>query len=78
LSGGVWSADPARAERVAARLRTGQVMINGAMLDMEAPFGGVGQSGIGREYGRYGLEEYFNLKAITGAASAGRDRGSNG
>lgn len=78
LSGGVWSADPARAERVAARLRTGQVMINGAMLDMEAPFGGVGQSGIGREYGRYGLEEYFNLKAITGAASAGQDRGSNG
>uniref|UniRef100_UPI00037B03D7 aldehyde dehydrogenase family protein n=1 Tax=Rhizorhabdus wittichii TaxID=160791 RepID=UPI00037B03D7 len=77
LSGGVWSADPARAERVAARLRTGQVMINGAMLDMEAPFGGVGQSGIGREYGRYGLEEYFNLKAITGTASAGQDRGSN-
>ncbi len=70
LSGGVWSGDAQRAERVARQLRTGQVMLNGAMLDMEAPFGGVGQSGIGREYGRYGLEEYFSLKAITGSAVA--------
>ncbi len=65
LSGGVWSADLARAERVAARLKTGQVILNGAMLDMEAPFGGVKSSGIGREYGLAGLEEYFSTKAIT-------------
>ena len=65
LSGGVWSADLDRAEAFARRLRTGQVILNGAMLDMEAPFGGVGQSGIGRENGRYGLEEFFSAKAIT-------------
>ena len=67
LSGGVWSADPTRADAIARRLRTGQVIINGAMLDLEAPFGGVGQSGLGREYGRYGLEEFFSVQAITGA-----------
>lgn len=65
LSGGVWSADEERAVAVARRMRTGQVVINGAMLDLEAPFGGVKQSGLGREYGRHGIEEFFNLKAIT-------------
>ena len=50
---------------VARRMRTGQVVLNGAMLDLEAPFGGVKQSGLGREYGRHGIEEFFNLKAIT-------------
>ena len=67
LSGGVWSGDEARATAVAHSLRTGQVIINGAMLDLEAPFGGVHQSGLGREYGRYGIEEFFSLKAITRA-----------
>lgn len=70
LSGGVWSADEARAATVARAMRTGQVILNGAMLDLEAPFGGVGQSGIGREYGRYGIEEFFSLKAITRPAGA--------
>ncbi len=65
LSGGVWASDIRRAEQVAARLKTGQVILNGAMLDMEAPFGGVKASGIGREYGVAGLEEYFSAKAIT-------------
>lgn len=69
LSGGVWSASLDRAEALARRLRTGQVILNGAMLDMEAPFGGVGQSGIGRENGRYGLEEFFSHKAITRPAA---------
>ncbi|MET0271307.1 MAG: aldehyde dehydrogenase family protein [Sphingomonas sp.] len=69
LSGGVWSADLDRAEAVGRRLRTGQVILNGAMLDMEAPFGGVGQSGLGRENGRYGLDEFFSLKAITRPAA---------
>jgi acyl-CoA reductase-like NAD-dependent aldehyde dehydrogenase len=70
LSGGVWSSDERRAADVARRIRTGQVMLNGAMLDLEAPFGGVGNSGIGREYGRYAIEEFFTLKAITRPAAA--------
>jgi len=65
LSGGVWSADLEHAERVARKVRSGQVMLNGAMFDLDAPFGGFGKSGIGRENGRYGLEEFFALKAIT-------------
>lgn len=65
LSGGVWSADLDRAESVARRLRTGQVILNGAGLDLAAPFGGVRNSGLGRENGRYGLEEFIAPKAIT-------------
>ncbi|CAG9269284.1 aldehyde dehydrogenase family protein [Paraburkholderia unamae] len=66
LSGGVWSADPRRALRLARRLRTGQVVINGAAQNLAAPFGGYRRSGIGRENGRYGVEEFFELKAIQG------------
>lgn len=69
LSGGVWSSDIDRAEAVGRQLRTGQVILNGAMLDMEAPFGGVGQSGIGRENGRFGLDEFYSPKAVTRPAS---------
>ena len=65
LSGGVWSGNEDRMMLVARRMRTGQVILNGASLDLAAPFGGVKQSGIGRENGRYGLEEYFAPKAIT-------------
>lgn len=72
LSAGVWSGDLVRAQAFARRLRTGQVILNGAMLDLEAPFGGVRQSGIGREYGRYGLEEFTVLKAITHPAPVGQ------
>jgi len=68
LSGGVWSGDHARAMGVARRMQTGQVLINGANLDLNAPFGGVKQSGHGREYGPYGLEEFFTLKSILGAS----------
>ncbi|MEU9117052.1 aldehyde dehydrogenase family protein [Streptomyces sp. NPDC048483] len=64
LSGAVWSADPARATRLARRLRTGQVDINGAAFNPLAPFGGYKQSGNGREFGRYGLEEFLETKAI--------------
>ncbi|MGH9091718.1 MAG: aldehyde dehydrogenase family protein [Acidimicrobiales bacterium] len=64
LAGAVWSADPARAERVARRLRTGQVDINGGAFNPSAPFGGYRQSGIGRERGRYGLEEFLEVKAL--------------
>jgi betaine-aldehyde dehydrogenase len=64
LAGGVWSGNPERALRVARRLRTGQVDINGAPYNFLAPFGGFKQSGRGRELGRAGLEEYLETKAI--------------
>lgn len=64
LAGAVWSADPARAAGVARRLRTGQVDVNGGNFNPSAPFGGYKQSGIGRERGRYGLEEYLEVKSI--------------
>ena len=64
LSGGVWSSDRDRAERVAKRLRTGQIKLNGAAFNPTAPFGGYKQSGIGRELGAHGLQEYFETKAL--------------
>ena len=64
LSGGVWSADVDRAHRVARRLRTGQVDINGAAFNPLAPFGGYKMSGYGREYGSHGVSEYLETKAI--------------
>ncbi|MDP9403172.1 MAG: aldehyde dehydrogenase family protein [Actinomycetota bacterium] len=64
LSGAVWSGDPERAQRVARRLRTGQVEINGGTFNPLAPFGGFKQSGHGRELGRYGLEEFLETKAL--------------
>ena len=64
LSGGVWSSDPARAEKVARQMRTGQVDINGGAFNPGAPFGGYKQSGNGRERGKYGLEEYIETKSM--------------
>jgi aldehyde dehydrogenase (NAD+) len=64
LAGGVWSGDPARAERVARRIRTGQVEINGAAFNPLAPFGGFKQSGHGRELGYLAIEEYLGVKAL--------------
>jgi acyl-CoA reductase-like NAD-dependent aldehyde dehydrogenase len=64
LAGGVWSADRERALRVARRMRTGQVDVNGGRFNPMAPFGGYKRSGIGREFGKYGLEEYLQVKAI--------------
>jgi betaine-aldehyde dehydrogenase len=64
LAGGVWSGDLERAKRVARRLRTGQVEINGGSFNPLAPFGGYKQSGNGRELGRYGLEEYLEVKSL--------------
>ncbi|MDQ6876086.1 MAG: aldehyde dehydrogenase family protein [Actinomycetota bacterium] len=64
LAGGVWSADPERALAFARRMHTGQVDINGARFNPLAPFGGVKQSGHGRELGRYGLEEFLELKSL--------------
>ena len=64
LAGGVWSSDIERAKRVARRLRTGQVDINGGKFNAFAPFGGYKQSGNGREMGKYGLEEFLETKSL--------------
>ena len=64
LAGGVWSADNDRAIAVARRIRTGQIEINGGAFNPLAPFGGYGQSGHGRENGRYGIEELLQVKSL--------------
>ena len=66
LSGYVASGDPERALRVATRLRTGNVHLNGAQLSFDAPFGGYKQSGNGREWGAFGVEEFLEVKAVMG------------
>ncbi|MFI6760915.1 aldehyde dehydrogenase family protein [Micromonospora sp. NPDC050417] len=64
LAGAVWSGDDNRALAVARRMRTGAVDINGAPFNPLAPFGGYKQSGIGRELGTFGREEFLQTKAI--------------
>lgn len=66
LSGYVYSGDIEQARRVARRLRTGMVHLNGAPTDPRAPFGGYKQSGNGREWGREGLKEFLEIKAVMG------------
>ena len=65
LSGYV-SGEAQHARRVAARLRTGTVHLNGAPVDFSAPFGGYKQSGNGREWGREGLEDFLETKSVLG------------
>jgi acyl-CoA reductase-like NAD-dependent aldehyde dehydrogenase len=60
----VWSADQERAVAFARQVRTGSVDVNGSRFNPLAPFGGYKKSGIGRELGRAGLEEYLELKSI--------------
>ena len=64
LAGAVWSQDVERAKRVARRMRTGQVDINGGRFNHLAPFGGYKKSGNGREFGHHGLEEYLEIKSL--------------
>jgi betaine-aldehyde dehydrogenase len=64
LAAAVWSGDPERAGHVARRLRAGQVDINGGAFNLLAPFGGLKQSGYGRELGAHGLEEFLEFKSI--------------
>ncbi|MHB8695349.1 MAG: aldehyde dehydrogenase family protein [Solirubrobacteraceae bacterium] len=66
LAGGVWCDDADRARAVAARIRTGRVRINGAPIDPKAPHGGFKLSGVGREFGRFGIEEFLEYKSVTG------------
>jgi len=64
LHGAVWSADQDRAVAFARRVRTGQIDVNGAAYNPLAPFGGYKRSGVGREMGLPGLEEYQEIKSI--------------
>ncbi|MBT8088409.1 MAG: aldehyde dehydrogenase family protein, partial [Gammaproteobacteria bacterium] len=66
LSGYVSSSNLERARRVASRMRTGMVHINGASLDSAAPFGGYKQSGNGREWGTHGIDEFLEVKSVYG------------
>ncbi|MFF5227506.1 aldehyde dehydrogenase family protein [Dactylosporangium sp. NPDC000521] len=64
LAGSVWSASSDRALAFARRMRTGQVDVNGGSFNPLAPFGGIGDSGYGRELGVHGFEEFTSVKAI--------------
>jgi betaine-aldehyde dehydrogenase len=64
LSAAVWSGERERALAIARRLKAGQVDVNGGRFNLLAPFGGYKQSGRGRELGRYGLEEFLEVKSL--------------
>jgi len=68
LSGTVFGNDPERVDRVVSRLRTGTINVNGGVwYSGDAPFGGYKQSGVGREMGRAGFEEYLETKLVAEA-----------
>jgi aldehyde dehydrogenase (NAD+) len=73
LSGAVWSHDPRRAFTLATQVRTGTVMLNGGGggTNPYGPFGGYKRSGIGREFGEAGLEEYLETKTVAWGVAAG-------
>ena len=76
LSAYVWGASLEEATRVGSRLRAGNVHLNGASLDMCGSFGGYKQSGLGREWGEFGFEEFLEVKSVFGAdptAKAGNE-----
>jgi aldehyde dehydrogenase (NAD+) len=64
LHAGVLGTDLQRAHRVASQIRAGRVVINGMRDDPQAPWGGFKYSGVGREYGRYGIEAFLETRAI--------------
>lgn len=64
LAGAVYSADKDNAIAIARRMKTGQVEVNGGAFNPNAPFGGYKQSGIGRELGEYGFEEFLEIKSL--------------
>ncbi|MEJ6657153.1 MAG: aldehyde dehydrogenase family protein [Pseudomonas sp.] len=70
LSGYISSADLDRARNAARQIRTGMVHLNGAPLDNNAPFGGYKESGNGREWGHYGMEDFLEVKSIFGYYAA--------
>ena len=64
LAGAVFAADKDTAISIAKRIRTGQVTVNGGAFNPNAPFGGYKQSGVGRELGDYGFEEFLEIKSL--------------
>ena len=58
--------DPAKAARIVGRLRAGAVFVNAGGLAFDMPFGGYKQSGNGREFGKYGIEEFLEIKSVIG------------
>jgi aldehyde dehydrogenase (NAD+) len=64
LAGAVWAGDQEHAIAFAKKMRTGQVEVNGGRFNPAAPFGGYKQSGNGRELGRFGLEEFLEVKSL--------------
>ena len=70
LAAYVQSGDLGRARKVAAQMRTGTVQVNYPAMDIGAPFGGYKQSGNGREWGEFGLEEFLETKAVVGYGAA--------
>jgi aldehyde dehydrogenase (NAD+) len=70
LAAYVSSADPERARRVARHMRAGMVHINMAFADSKAPFGGYKQSGNGREWGKFGIDEFIEVKSVMGWSAA--------
>ena len=66
LTNYVYSTDPARLRKCARMLRSGMVELNGVGLSGDSPFGGMKASGNGREGGRWGLEEFCEVKAVSG------------
>lgn len=66
LAAYVQSADLEAARDIASRLRAGQVLLNYAALDLNAPFGGYKQSGNGREWGEHAFHEFMEIKAVLG------------
>ena len=70
LAAYAWGTDESRLRHIAARLRAGQVSLNGASPDMRTPFGGYKMSGNGREYGEFGLRDFLELKAVIGGGGA--------
>jgi aldehyde dehydrogenase (NAD+) len=66
LAAYLWTSDPARGRRIARKLHSGMVRLNGTDIPFGAPFGGYRQSGIGREGGTWGIEEFLEVKAVSG------------
>ncbi|MGE3388859.1 MAG: aldehyde dehydrogenase family protein [Gammaproteobacteria bacterium] len=64
LGGNVWAGSKEHAVEIAKRIRTGQISVNGGRYNPLAPFGGYKQSGLGREAGKFGLEEFLEVKSL--------------
>lgn len=69
LAGYVVGKDEEKLQKVALNIRAGRIVINGASADFSAPFGGYKHSGIGREWGDFGIEEYLEVKSVLGMSS---------